>query len=387
MNKKTNFLLLSLLVSIGLFVYLTIHHYAVKMGMAGNSFCSVSESFNCDAAATSSFSEFFGIPVAILGGTFSFLLFSFVLFLKFDWVERSIFAVTTLRLLLLISAATSVIMGAISFFYIKVGCPFCIGTYLMSFLQLYLGWTAFQSKDLLEPKRYLTAYRSHILFLACIPLLSWAFAGMLKQSYGLDEVQRLIPEKLLQWKSSPEQVFSLTDGLVRPGTDSKITVVEFADFKCSHCKTASLTIESFLKGNPKVTFIYKPFPLDGICNTAIPNKGDGTRCTLAAWTLCAEKTQKRGWDVHHWIFEKQNELATVTDLKPYLNQLETDLKIDTAALTQCSESNETFELIKRAADEGTKAQVQGTPTIYMNNKKLPYGQFLDVLKAAAATIN
>ena len=73
-------------------------------------------------------------------------------------------------------------------------------------------------------------------------------------------------------------------------------------------------------------------------------------------------------------------------MKPLLKELEKDLQIDTAALTQCSDSNETFELIKRVADEGAKAQVQGTPTMYMNNRKLPYGQFLDVLKAAAASI-
>ena len=386
MNKKTNFLLLSLLLSIGLFVYLIIHHYAVKMGLSGNSLCSVSETLNCDAAATSSFSELFGIPVAVLGGIFSFLLFSFVLFLKFDWVGRSIFALTTIRFMLVVAAGTSVIMAVISLLYIKVACPFCIGTYILSFLQLYLGWNLFKSDDAIDLKQYVQDYKSHLIFLACIPILSWALTGMLKQSYGLDEVQKLIPEKLLQWKSSPEQTFNMADGLVRPGTDSKITIVEFADFKCSHCKTASHTIESFLKGNPQVTFIFKPFPLDGVCNNAIPTKGDGTRCTLAAWTLCAEKTQKRGWAVYHWIFEKQQQLLAVTDLKPYLSELEKDLRIDTAALIQCSDSNETFDLIKRAADEGAKAKVQGTPTIYMNNRKLPYGQFLDVLKAAAATI-
>ncbi len=386
MNKKTNLLLACLLVSTGLFVYLTSHHYAVKMGLSENSLCTISASLNCDAAATSEFSEVSGIPVAILGGVFSFLLFGLVLFLKFDWVERSVFALTTVRFMLLTAAITSVLMGLITLIYIKVACPFCIGTYILSFLQLFLGWRLFETNEKLELPNYFSEYKSHLIFLICVPALAWVFSGMMKQKYGLDEVQKLAPEKLIQWKASPLQTFNLTDGLIKSGTDSKITLIEFADFKCSHCRTTSQTIESFLKGNPKITFIFKPFPLDGVCNKGIPNKGDGTRCTLAAWALCAEKTQKKGWDVHHWIFENQQKLSAVTDLKPYLAELETELKIDTAALTQCSESSETYDMINRTSDEGAKAEVQGTPTIFMNGRKLPYGQFLDILKAAAAEI-
>ena len=386
MNKKTNLLLASLLVSIGLFIYLTLHHYAVKIGLAGNSLCTINATLNCDAAATSSFSELIGIPVAILGGVFSFLLFGLILFLKFDWVEQTIFSLTTVRFMLATAAVTSVIMGLISIFYIKVACPFCVGTYVLSFLQLFLGWRLFDSSEKIQFSSYFSDYKSHLIFLACVPVFAWVFSGMMKQKYGLDEVQKLIPEKLIQWRASPEQSFNLSDGLIKPGTDSKITLVEFADFKCPHCKTASETIESYLKGNPSVTFIYKPFPLDGVCNKGIPSKGDGSRCVLAAWALCAEKTQKRGWDVHHWIFENQQELSAVTDLKPYLLELEKKLNIDTASLTQCSEASDTYDTLFRTSEEGAKAQVQGTPTIYMNGRKLPYGQFLDVLKAAAAEI-
>ncbi len=392
MNKKTNLLLGSLLISVGLFVYLTLHHYAVKIGLSGSSLCSISATLNCDAAATSSFSELFGIPLAVLGGVFSLLLFGFVLFLKLDWIEKTIFALSTVRFMLLVAAGTSLIMGFISLYYIKVLCPFCIGTYIFSFLQLFLGWNLFQAPEKTKEfphflSGYMADYKSHLIFLACVPVFAWAFAGMIKQQYGLDEVQKLIPEKLIQWKASPVQVFNLSEGLIRPGTDTKVTLVEFADFKCSHCKAASSTIDSFLKGNPQVTFIYKPFPLDGSCNKSIPNKGDGSRCTLAAWALCAEKNEKRGWDVHHWIFENQEQLFAATDLKPYLVELEKTLKIDTAKLTACSDSSETYDLILRTSEEGAKAQVQGTPTIYMNGKKLPYGQFLDVLKAASAEVN
>ncbi len=387
MNKKMNALLVSLLVTVGLFVYLTLHHYAVKLGISADGICSINEKLNCDAAATSSFSELFGTPVAVLGGTFHFLLFGFILFLKFDWLEKTVYSQTTLRALLAIAAIVSVVMGLISIIYVKVYCPFCMATYVMSFINLALGWNLFLVSEKLQPRLFLNQYRAYFIFLVSIPVIAWMIAGMLQENNGLAEVKKMIPEKIEQWRSSPVYLFNSTDGLTRLGLAAKITVVEFADFKCPHCKNAATTIDSFMKGNPEVTFVFKPYPLDGNCNNAISTKGDGSRCTLAAWVLCAEKNDHRGWDLHHWIFKKQEELFQVTDFKPYLAELEKNFKIDTAKLTACSESNETYELIRHLADEGTKAQVNGTPTIFMNGKKLPYGQFPDVLKAAASEIH
>ncbi len=386
MNKKINILCVSLLITIGLFIYLTIHHYSVKLGLAGNGLCNINEKLNCDAAATSSFAEIFGIPVAIFGGTFHSLVMAFVLFIKFDWAENEIYGLTTLRFLLICAAVTSIIMGFISAFYLRVYCPFCIATYVMSFLNLALGWNLFKTEQKLLLQNYLNRYRSHLILLVSIPLLAWAVSGMMQENNGLAEIRKVVPEKIMQWKSSPQQDFNPSEGLIRKGTDSKVTLVEFADFKCPHCRTASITIDSFLKGNPQVTFIFKPWPLDGTCNKAVTSKGDGTRCTLAAWSLCAEKIGQKGWDMHHWIFKNQEELFQITDLKKYLPQIEKDLALDTAQLMACSDANDTYERIQRLSEEGTKAGLSATPTIFMNGKKLPYGQFLDVLQSAAAEI-
>lgn len=387
MTKKINLLLGSLFITFFLFVYLSIHHYAIKLGLSGNSLCSISSAINCDAAATSSFAEFAGIPIAIFGGIFTLFLFGLVLFIKMDWIEKSTYSLTTLRFMVLTSAITSLIMAIISLTLVKVVCPFCAGTYLFSFLNLFLAWNLFKAPQAkLDISLFFSTYRSYFIFLICIPVFSWLTAGVIQDSYGLSEVKRIIPEKVYQWQSSPVYSFNENEGLIKKGTSSKITIIEFADFKCPHCKVMAQTADLFLKGNPDVTFIYKPYPLDGTCNKALPSKGDGTRCTLAAWALCAEKEQQRGWDMHHWIFEKQEDLMQVTDLKPYLAEIEKDLKIDTQKLVACSESNETYELLNRSANEGTAAKVEGTPTVYVNGKKLSGGQILDVLKAAIQTL-
>jgi protein-disulfide isomerase len=141
-----------------------------------------------------------------------------------------------------------------------------------------------------------------------------------------------------------------------------------------------------LKGKTDIRFTYKPYPLDGTCNAALPQKGDGSRCTLAAFALCAEKLAGKGWDMHHWIFEKQEDIFSVTDAKKLLPEISHDLGIDAAQLSDCADSSEIYDQIKTSALEGDLAKVEGTPTIYMNGKKLPWGQFLLVLKEASNLI-
>lgn len=387
MTKKTNLLILSLLITIGLFIYLTVHHYALKLGMAGNSLCSVSSKINCDVAATSSFAEIAGIPIAIMGGVFNFILLSFVAFYRLDWVNSTSYLQKTIRAMLVTSVAVSVISGAVSLFSLKVICPFCVATYVFSVINLVLGWNLVQnfSTDF-HFSNYFKEYKSHLIALACVPVFSWVISGMIQSSYGLDLAKKQIPEKLAIWANGTQYSFDNNVGLSNKVENPRVTIVEFADFKCPHCKTAAQTIEVFLKGKSDILFTYKPYPLDGNCNSFISQKGDNSRCLLSAYALCAEKIAQKGWDMHHWIFERQEKLFKITDAKSLLPEIENDLGLDKTQMSDCSESAEIFDAIQKSAQEGSLANIDGTPTIFMNGKKLPWGQVLEVLKQASDSI-
>ena len=104
--KKINLLLISLVITIGVFAYLTIHHYEVKSGLgSGDSICSISSKINCDAAASSSYSEILRIPVAVLGCIFHLILFGFILFYKLGWNDESPYLKATIRFQLAFAAA------------------------------------------------------------------------------------------------------------------------------------------------------------------------------------------------------------------------------------------------------------------------------------------
>lgn len=380
MTKKSNLLILSLFITILLFTYLTIHHYALKLGLGGNSLCAINSKINCDVAATSSFAEIAGIPIAVMGGVFNFVLLSFVIFYRFQWIENSSYLQKTIRSLLATSVFVSVVSGAISLFILKALCPFCVATYVFSLINLFLGWNLVQNFSTeFNISSYFGEHKAHIIALICIPVLSWVIDGMIQNSYGLDLLKKQIPEKLAIWAAGPQYNFDKNVGLSNGVANPRTTLVEFADFKCPHCKSASETIDIFLKGKSDVLFIFKPYPLDGNCNPALQQKGDNSRCVLAALTLCAEKIGHKGWDMHHWIFGKQEKLFSVVDVKSLLPEIEIELGLNRTQMSDCADSAEIYETITKSSQEGKAANVEGTPTIYMNGKKLPLGQFLEVL--------
>ncbi|MGZ3725560.1 MAG: vitamin K epoxide reductase/DsbA family protein [Pseudobdellovibrio sp.] len=384
MNKKINILLISILLAIASFTYLAIHHYALKAGLGGESICSISSTINCDAAATSSYAEVFHIPIAVLGGVFYIILFSFVLFYKLEWIETSSYLRNILRAQLVAAALVSVIMAGISFLIVKVACPFCFATYIFSFINLFVGWNLVPAtRDKFDISNYFGEYKSHLIALACVPVFSWAVAGMVANSYGFDEIEKYVPEKIAIWKAGTEYSFDNTIGISNKVESPKYTLIEFADFKCPHCKVASGVMSAFLRGRSDVRFIYKPYPLDGSCNTAISQKGDGSRCGFAALALCSDKLAGKGMDVMHWLFDNQESFYEIADAKKLAPQIQEKFGIDSKSLSDCADSTETYDIINKSAQEGNKANVEGTPTIYLNGKKLPWGQMIEVLRAAA----
>lgn len=389
MTKKINILIGSLIITIGLFTYLTIHHFAVKLGISGSALCSISSTLNCDAAALSQFSEIFKLPIAILGAVFHLALLGLIVFLKLNWLDESIYLKKFIQLSLIFSAITSIIMALISFFLIKVACPFCLGTYVFSFINLFLGWNIVSStnKEVFDFSSLFSDQKYLLIILFLIPTSSWFISGIIKDNYGLSELDKVIPEKLALWKNSTVYQFNPDIGLNNKVSNAKAQIVEFADFKCPHCKQAHKTISTYLKSHPEVNFTFKPFPLDGNCNTSDKmQKGDGTRCKMAAWVLCSEKIAQKGWDIHHWLFENQEEFSQINDLNQLLPQIEKDFQIKSHDLSSCADSNEIYEQIKKSSQEGNSALVHGTPTIYLNGKKLEYGHIMEVLKKAVEQV-
>lgn len=381
MSKKLNFLLLSFLASIGVFGYLSYHHYMVKLGMGGDSICSINEKINCDIAAMSTYAEIFTIPIAVLGLSYSIIMLGIFLFAKLGWFEESDGYKTIVKGLTAVSAVFSLFLLIISIVQLKAFCPFCIAAYVLSFTILFLTWSLYSDSKF--DFAAIAGEKNILGTLVAVPVLAWFISGSVRDNFGLSQMEKIVPEKVYHWQQSPVVNFDNGLGLIKGSSEASAPILtEFADFKCPHCKVAAGTIKNFLASNKNVKMVFKPYPLDGACNPHIPSKGDGSRCELAGWAICGEKLFQKGWDIHYWIFDHQDAMMHDSDLSSHLEQMSKELGVDGAQLKTCATSAETYDIIKKSTDEGELAKITGTPSIFVNGKKLEYGQYIDVLRGA-----
>ncbi len=367
MKNKSNLLIISLLISIGLFIYLTVHHYAVQLGTNEAGLCSISSTLNCDAAASSRYSELFSIPIAVLGLCFNLVMLVLLLFKKLDWSESTETQNGFVRSLFLISAFASIALAGISAFQIKVLCPFCIATYIFAFVNLYLVWSVF-SPAKYHPIEILSDKGTWVAGITIL-LIAWFISGTIQDKYGLADMRRGLNEKINLWQMSPVHNFDVSLGLVK-NPQGTITVTEFADYKCPHCKVAAQSLKSFMQDRSDVKLIFKSFALDGTCNPHVQFKGDGSRCKMATWSFCAEKIAQKGWDVSYWYFDRQESLISVSDMTSTNQEIAQSLNLNYEEIEQCAVSKTAYDEIKKMADEAIAAGVQGTPAVYLNGKKV-----------------
>ena len=109
------------------------------------------------------------------------------------------------------------------------------------------------------------------------------------------------------------------------------------------------------------------FPLDNACNESAMRAGNGRSCWLASATYCANK-QDKGWSMHDWIFEVFRDIK-----RSDLDKVANDMGLDHQQFTECLDDNNTLEFIKSQARQGDRANIRGTPSIFINGKYLPSG--------------
>jgi protein-disulfide isomerase/uncharacterized membrane protein len=389
MLKKTHLLAISICLSIILHAYLTNSFFQVHYGDggSGNAICNVGEKFNCEAVSASSYSQFLGIPLATWGLGLNLTLFILLLgFLLSDLNSKAWYA--GFQILILTSALSSVVMAFIAVSFLTVYCLFCIILYILSFAQVYLAFKDGGLKDFKENIGELLNFQkapySVFIALAMFPIISGFVGAKMKRDYGGDRFEKQIEAMIESWKAETNEViFANTPAtLVKSNSNAETTfeIVEFADFLCGHCQKASRTIKTFMAGH-KASFRFYTFPLDQTCRT-LENTMTGPSCYLAKTVYCADQ-QSLGWQAHDWIFGRQNEFMTTMDkVKANVQTMSSELGLSADKLGACIESEDTHKAIVTQSQFAQNLNITGTPTIYVNGKKLKGGQMLDVLKRA-----
>jgi protein-disulfide isomerase len=141
---------------------------------------------------------------------------------------------------------------------------------------------------------------------------------------------------------------------VRGEPGAPVSIVEFSDFQCPHCKRLQPILERVLdEYRGQVKLVFKQFPLVSVHPDA---------ATAAAAALAAGK-QGKFWQFHDKLFHGDQEHEAMGDLEKLAKDLKLDLK-----KWQADIEGSRAQVARDRAD-GEKLEINATPTVYVGGKK------------------
>jgi predicted DsbA family dithiol-disulfide isomerase len=155
---------------------------------------------------------------------------------------------------------------------------------------------------------------------------------------------------------SPEMAnCDLSNAPVRGNPSAPVTLCEFYDFQCPHCRMLEPILERLIdESQGQVKLYSKSFPLTSIH----PDSRDGAAAAVAAGRQGVAKF----WAMHDRLFAHQDHM-TAADLEGYAADLKLDVKKWKADLPGA------YADVDRDRAEAGRLGLTGTPSLYIDGRK------------------
>jgi protein-disulfide isomerase len=190
---------------------------------------------------------------------------------------------------------------------------------------------------------------------------------------GKTEAEAITEAKASKFAHAPDAKL-LEDAVNIPTANSPVsgpasapvTLVEFSDFQCPFCYKAVAQLNTVLKAYPtQVKLVFKQFPL----------VDSHPEAAVSAAAALAANQQGKFWQMHDVMFANHGSLSRKAILE-WAAGLGLDMKRFTADL----DSNGVKQAVMRDLEDGNKAGVDATPTIFIDGQKYNGGLALDAIK-------
>jgi protein-disulfide isomerase len=163
---------------------------------------------------------------------------------------------------------------------------------------------------------------------------------------------------------------------VRGPKNAAVTIVVFSDFQCPFCSRVEPTLKQVMdeyKGKVRIAWKNQPLSFH-------PNAMPAAEAAMAAY----EQGNDKFWAMHDKLFEKQNELSA-----GFYEQSAKEIGLDLGKWKKSVESHSQQSAIQSDMSAGSAVGAGGTPTFFINGKKLvgamPFESFKQVIDAELAS--
>lgn len=143
-----------------------------------------------------------------------------------------------------------------------------------------------------------------------------------------------------------------------------VTLEEFGDFQCPPCGMMHPILKSLEAeyGPAKLRLIFREYPL-------VPTHAHALAAARAAE---AAGLQGKFWEMHGLIYENQKAWADVFDVRPTFEEYARKIGLDLERFRRDNTSEVVERRIFLDGKRGHAMGVQGTPTIFLNGREVPF---------------
>ena len=353
-------------------LYLAYMHHAVHTDFTYTSFCAYSKAVNCETIAESVFSVFLNVPIAVWG-MMGYALMGAVCIVGMLRSTQGKRMWMILYVLTVISGLISFILFIISKFYIKSLCIMCLVSYGTNFAILALAMH-FRSHRKIQ---FLRGLKEDIVFLMQRKGMTFSIIGILA---GMTVILPFVYPQYWQSQKIME-LSNLNHGYTQTGEpwigaqEPILTIVEYSDYRCFHCRKAYYMMRSIIEKHPdKIRLVHRHFPMDKECNPIVNDDYHKGACILAVWANCAGE-QGAFWKMHELLYE-----VTRIKGKYAVTDLAAQLGLDVDKIETCMSDTEAYRHVSRDVDFGLKRKIEGTPFYEIDGETYTGYLPLEVLK-------
>lgn len=192
-----------------------------------------------------------------------------------------------------------------------------------------------------------------------------------------------VPQPSTPPGNDPNKVYEISPGRlpIKGREDAKVTIIEFADFRCPFCEKVFSDVEPQIMkdyvdtGKAKFAFRHYAFL--------------GPASLVAAHAAECANEQGKFWEMYDYLFKNQPpESDTTMYNSDTLSQAAGSLGMDAGQFKGCVDSKKYQKEIDADQAAGQKASVNATPTFFINGKQIlgaqPYESFKTAIEAALA---
>jgi protein-disulfide isomerase len=192
-------------------------------------------------------------------------------------------------------------------------------------------------------------------------------------------VGEIIPFGPHPFEADRKELAAKATGPLRGPADSPVTIVEFSDMQCPHCKAVQPVIEKLLTDEPNAKLVYQNFPL--------PMHDWAAKA--AAYNNCVAKQSKDAfWKFVASVYDQQAEI-TATSADEKLTALADQAGVKGADAAACAAHDDTVGHVQGEVLLGQSLNVNATPTLFINGRRiadlgsLPYEVLKSLVEFAA----